>query len=266
MKTFLFIAHYGTTPEKVYKNKSLILDGGSNIHIHLIKKLLDNQENHVIFSTYFKNYIFYNFFCGHKRVKFLYFSQLIFLFRRYVHSLETFIRTVFLPIYLIIRRKVYYDVVISSSDFLPDTVYAFYLKLLNKKKWIAAYFLDAPKPWAKDNPYDIDSRKRLIGFLFWITQRPAYWIIKRYADVVLVTSEPDVKKFINKKRNRAKIIVVRGGVDIKPSQEYLNSGAVLPLKERNYDVWFLGRFHYQKGVLVLIDIWNLVCKVKKMHN
>jgi len=34
-------------------------------------------------------------------------------------------------------------------------------------------------------------------------------------------------------------------------------------KEKKYDAVFIGRFHPQKGVLELIDIWKYVCDVKK---
>ena len=80
--------------------------------------------------------------------------------------------------------------------------------------------------------------------------------------MVFVTSEPDVEKFVTKKRSRDKITVIRGGVDIKPSMEYLNSGNVIAKEKRKYDACFVGRFHPQKGVLELIDIWKLVCDKK----
>lgn len=151
------------------------------------------------------------------------------------------------------------NIVYSASDFWPDSVPAFVMKLRNKgTKWIAGFYLFAPKPWQKDSPYK--GKRWLIGLFYWLTQLPIYWLIKRYADMVFVTSEPDVEKFITKKRGKDKIVVIRGGVDIRPSEEYLNSGDVIPVEKRKYDACFVGRFHPQKGVLELIDIWKLVCE------
>jgi glycosyltransferase involved in cell wall biosynthesis len=82
--------------------------------------------------------------------------------------------------------------------------------------------------------------------------------VNRYADVVFVTSEPDIKRFITEKRGSSKIFAIRGGVDIKEATEYLNSNNVIPVSKRKYDACFVGRFHQQKGVLVLVDIWKRV--------
>lgn len=150
-------------------------------------------------------------------------------------------------------------IVYSSSDFWPDSLPAFIMKLRNPEtKWIAGFYLFAPKPWQKDSPYK--GKRFLTGLFYYFTQLPIYWIVRRWADMVFVTSEPDVEKFVTKKRGRDKIVVIRGGVDIKPSEEYLSSGKVIPFDKRKYDTCFVGRFHSQKGVLELVDIWKLVCK------
>lgn len=151
------------------------------------------------------------------------------------------------------------NIVYSASDFWPDSIPAFILKMRNPEiKWIAGFYLFAPKPWQRDSPYK--GKRWFIGLFYWLTQLPIYWIVKRFADMVFVTSEPDVEKFVTKKRGRDKIVVIRGGVDIKPSEEYLSSGELIPLEKRKYDTCFVGRFHYQKGVLELIDIWKSVCE------
>jgi glycosyltransferase involved in cell wall biosynthesis len=155
------------------------------------------------------------------------------------------------------------DFVYSVSDFLPDLLPSFYTKLINSNvKLIVGYYLFAPFPFSKSSPYK--GKNRLRGFLYWLIQRPTYFLVKHFADFVFVTSEPDVKKFITKKRDKSRIVVVQGGVNITESEKYLQSSNFRPIKERRYDSCFVGRFHYQKGVLELIDIWNLVCK-KKMN-
>lgn len=152
-------------------------------------------------------------------------------------------------------------IIYSSSDFWQDSIPAMILKLKNKNvKWIAGFYMFAPRFWQKDSPYK--GKRFFIGLFYWLTQLPIYWLVKRYADMVFVTSEPDVEKFVTKNRSRDKIVVIRGGVDIKPSMEYLNSGNVIPKEKRKYDACFVGRFHPQKGVLELIDTWKLVCDKK----
>ena len=155
-------------------------------------------------------------------------------------------------------------VVYSGSDFWPDSLPAFLLKLRYKDKilWIAGFYLFAPKPWQKNSPYRKSFKSWLIGVMYWLTQLPVYWIIKKYADYVFVTSVPDVKKFVTKKRNKNKVIVIRGGVNVKEVREYLENSKVVPIEKRKYDAVFVGRFHYQKGVVELIEIWKLVCAKK----
>lgn len=186
------------------------------------------------------------------------------------------------------------DVVYSTSDFYPDFYPAYLMKQRNPKiTWIAGYYLFAPAPWAKVTPYK--GMQRLRGLVYWLMQRPSYYLINKYADKVFVTSEPDVELFINHRRTRKDVIVVQGGVDVTASEEYLKQSAVgsgqytvnNPLETRNstllreygyggreletgdcpppskkYDACFIGRFHYQKGVLLLIDIWKKVCEKK----
>ena len=155
------------------------------------------------------------------------------------------------------------EFIYSSSDFWPDSVPAFYYKVKNKEtKWIAGFYLFAPKPWQKDSPYKANIKRWFIGLAYWLSQLPIYYIIKHHADYVFVTSEPDVKKFVTKKRDKSKIIVIQGGVDITESEKYFKENNVIQVKERLYDACFVGRFHYQKGVLELINIWNNVCKLK----
>lgn len=156
----------------------------------------------------------------------------------------------------------YKNIICSASDFWPDSIPAFIMKLKNPDcKWIAGFYLFAPKPWQKDSPYK--DKRWFRGLFYWLTQLLVYCIIKRYADAVFVTSEPDIEKFVTRIRGEDKIVVILGGVDTKPSEEYLNSENIIPLEKRRYDACFIGRFHYQKGVLEIIDIWKLVCNKKR---
>ena len=151
------------------------------------------------------------------------------------------------------------DCVYSVSDAYADFFPALWLKRrYPHMTWVAGYYLFAPPPWAKDTPYK--GRHFLRGFFYWLMQRPSYWLVKRYADVVFVTSEPDVRRFVTRSRPADRVIVVQGGVDITESEAYLASGQVVPVARRLYDACFVGRFHFQKGVLVLPGVWKKVCE------
>jgi len=150
------------------------------------------------------------------------------------------------------------DIIFSSSDFWPDSFPALILKMRNPEIiWIAGFYLFAPKPWEKYSPYR--GKNFLTGFLYWIGQLPTYYFIKKFADIVFVTSQPDVDPFITNIRPKERVIVIRGGVDTVSAKHYLNSKKVIPPENRTYDACFAGRFHYQKGVLELVKIWKSVC-------
>ncbi len=161
--------------------------------------------------------------------------------------------------------KTYVDdinIVYSTSDFWPDFLPAFILKMRKKTIfWIAGFYLFAPAPFQKDFPYK--GWKWIIGVLYYFAQKPAYCFVTQFADVVFVTSVPDIKKFVNKSRGQDKVVLIRGGVDVLPSREYLNSNEIIDFKDKYYDACFVGRLHCQKGVLELIDIWNLVSRKRQ---
>jgi len=154
------------------------------------------------------------------------------------------------------------DAVYSASDFYPDVLPAFNIK---RRKpgvtWIAGYYLFVPSPYDKESPYRGKNTAR--GFLYWLMQIPSYWLVNKFADYVFVTSQPDVRRFVTGRRSEGSVVVVQGGVDTYESEKYLASADVIPVGSRKYDACFVGRFHYQKGVVELVDIWRLVLKEVK---
>jgi len=148
------------------------------------------------------------------------------------------------------------SVVYSASDFWRDSLPAFILKMRFKTaKWVAGFYLFAPKPFSKDSPYK--GRRFLRGLVYYLSQYPIYHLIKRYADMIWVTNELDRWRFIDERLTPEKVVAVRGGVDN-------NASAFIPNPEtKEFDAVFIGRFHPQKGVLELIDIWKHVCEKKK---
>jgi glycosyltransferase involved in cell wall biosynthesis len=156
-----------------------------------------------------------------------------------------------------IRPKSERVVVYSGSDFWPDSIPAWIFKLRNKKaKWIAGFYLFAPSPFSKESPYK--RLRRAKGLLYYVSQIPIYIIMKKYADMVWVTNEPDRWRFIDNNRfTPERVVAVRGGVDTKTPDLIPNP------EHKKFDAVFIGRFHPQKGVLELIDIWKYVCERKK---
>lgn len=147
-------------------------------------------------------------------------------------------------------------VVYSSSDFWPDSVPAWILKMrFPSVKWVAAFYLFAPSPFGNGSPYK--GWRRLRGLFYYLSQLPVYSLIRRYADMIWVTSEPDRWRFVDSRLLPNKVVAVRGGVDVE-------TPALMPEPvEKRFDAVFIGRFHPQKGVLELVDIWKYVCGRKR---
>jgi glycosyltransferase involved in cell wall biosynthesis len=153
-------------------------------------------------------------------------------------------------------------VVYSVSDFTPDFLPAFLIKRMNPRaRWVAAFFLFAPAPWAKNSPYK-GFQQGFRGFLYWLSQRLAFCLVNSAADYVFVTSEPDQKRFVTKRRDISRVVVVKGGVVTDDAVRYFESGSVVPPDKRTYDACFVGRFHVQKGVMALLEAWREVLRRK----
>lgn len=266
--TVLYIAHYGTTPkyffvdQKTGKLRKKIGDGGSNIHINLIK-YIDKKKEPIIISTFKDNYQYLAFFEYNSNVKFVSYKTPQNILTYYNQYLENLYKSLVFPVKLLLANSEY-DRLISVTDFLPDVISAFVLKIKNPRKfWIASYFLQAPRPWAKVNPYRTSIKRFLEGFIYWFFQQISYFLIRIKADMVLVTSEPDRKKFAQVWKDEGRVVVCEGGIGLGPPRNYFRKKQEIDEEKKIYDACFVGRFHCQKGVLELIKIWYLVCKSRK---
>ncbi len=134
-------------------------------------------------------------------------------------------------------------IVYSASEFWMDSLPALILKLrFSKIKWAAAWYQTAPNPF-----------KGFSGFLpYWLVQLPIKPLIDKFADYVLVNNDEEKKQFQNS-------VVVLGAIDLKKIKIWKSKYKNLP---KIYDGVFQGRFHPQKGVLELVDIWKLVVSKK----
>ncbi len=170
------------------------------------------------------------------------------------------VRTLVSTIYILRHHKeiMKYDTVYSVSDFYADFFPALFIKLLNPKtRWIAGYYLLSPNPLSKSSPYNAYHQK-LKGWVYFLAQKFTLVAAKRYADYIFVTSEPETAPFICKRLPKDKIIVIRGGVDTRQSDNYLATRSLLPPSKRRYLACFIGRLHPQKGVINMVEIWKKV--------
>ncbi len=145
--------------------------------------------------------------------------------------------------------------VYSTSDFWPDALPALVLKLMRREtKWIAGFYLFAPKPWAAESPYK--GKRYLRGWFYWLTQQLVYGLVRRFADKIFAIGEFDRQRLLADGVATERIVVVRGGVDVDLS------ASVAEPPTKTYDAVFIGRLHLQKGGSELIDIWREVVKTK----
>lgn len=147
----------------------------------------------------------------------------------------------------------------SASDFWQDFIPFLVFKLrFPNALFIGSYYLAAPNPfigYRKEYEKAIQIPK-IKDFLFYLQHLIPKFFLPIISDYILVTSDPDKSYFIKKGFSEKKIFSIMGGVNF---ENYLT----LPKNtNKKYDAVFYGRFHPQKGVLELIDIWNILMKSK----
>src|SRR3990172_2907370 len=150
----------------------------------------------------------------------------------------------------------------SSSDFWMDVFPAVIIKIrFNKLKWIATWFQTAPNPFVGYKEQGIRNKGYLLSaFFYWVSQLVSKPLITKFADKVIVNNEDERKRF-PKHTKHGHTIVLLGAVPFDDIQKFLTTN-YQPLATKKYDAVFQGRFHPQKGVVELIDIWKKVVEKK----
>lgn len=149
------------------------------------------------------------------------------------------------------------DFVYSASEFWMDSLPAFILKLRNKKRieWLSAWLQTAPNPIRGFSESKRKRHYRFYAFLYWIIQKSVKPLIANFANFILINNDEEKKQFpLMEKEN--KLIVVLSAVNLEAISKYLKTHK--SPKTKKYLAVFQGRFHFQKGVVELIDIWWLV--------
>lgn len=151
-------------------------------------------------------------------------------------------------------------IIYSASEFWMDSLPSLILKLrYPKARWTAAWLQTAPNPLIGFSEGKRDKRHRLKALIYFLIQFPIKLLIGKFADFVLVNNEEEKNQF-PVLHATDKVIVVLGAVNTKEIETWRVKFKNL---SKVYDAVFQGRFHPQKGVLELIDIWKLVASQKK---
>lgn len=143
-----------------------------------------------------------------------------------------YLQRIFVSFCLAIFEPQRFSFVYTSSDFIPDVISGCIFRLRGYK-WVAGYFLHAPKE----------------NKAHFYTQKICRWLITKFSDMVIVTNPTMYPIFPTKKKTW-----INGGIDLKL--------AGLSDEPKIYDAVWCGRIHYTKGVDELIEIWSLVRKEK----
>ncbi len=150
-------------------------------------------------------------------------------------------------------------VVYSASEFWMDCLPGFILKMRFKDiKWVTAWFQTAPNPLKGFTEGGRRDRYRLSALPYWLAQLFMKPLIKKAAGLILVNNQTEINQFNNLKNNQ-KVMVFFGALDLDKIEYFKNEYRDI---KKKYDAVFQGRFHPQKGVLELVDIWKNIVNVK----
>ncbi len=144
------------------------------------------------------------------------------------------------------------DIIYCSSDLFFDVIPSVLVKRCNPKaKLISCVFLVSATPWrAFQTAGSLLSAVK--AWAFYLLQIISFLFLRLSADGILVLNELDKQSLIQRGFPAEKIFITSGGVDIREIK--LQSAT-----PKRYDAVFLGRFHPQKGIADLPEIWRAVC-------
>lgn len=149
-------------------------------------------------------------------------------------------------------------VIYSASEFWMDTLPAIILKIKYPQlTWVAAWFQTAPNPLIGFAQGNRENTYKLSAFSYWLMQLPIKPFIQNFADLVLVNNDLEKKQF-TKLNTLNRVVVILGAVNIEEINKYQKDNK----SQKIYDAVFQGRFHPQKGVVELVNIWKLVTRKK----
>lgn len=147
----------------------------------------------------------------------------------------------------IIRKLGKTELIFAGSWSLQDLVPAVIDKMKNPKATLAVgcYIFLLP-PWTKTY-----GSTWLNRYVFWVEYGIGMILTRIFANVIWTASPVD--RNIAYHRFGKKAVAVRGGIDPVKTQVHRE-------EKKKYDAVYLGRFHPQKNIIELIDIWARVIR------
>lgn len=146
------------------------------------------------------------------------------------------------------------DILYSTSDYFCDVMPAVVYKLLRLKvKWVIMIHHLCKTPFERKGNF-------LLNAASYIFQRFTYFIVKLFADDVLVYDTPEgetIAKLIFNRGDMSKIHYVFNGLDVIAISKVKSSK-----KYKNFDVCFAGGLRVTKGINDLVPIWSKVVSSK----
>ena len=137
----------------------------------------------------------------------------------------------------------------APSDLLVDVLPVVVGKVINKHSTIVQVIHHLIPSW------HVRGEGKLKNFLSFYFQRFSHYLIKNNASIIFVVNSL-MKKELIKKGFKNHIEVIGNGIDKNGILKVFNSVDV----GKEYQGVFIGRLQYSKGVMDLIEIWNLVVK------
>jgi glycosyltransferase involved in cell wall biosynthesis len=131
------------------------------------------------------------------------------------------------------------DILYASSDFFPDVLPAFFLKLLNRNVyWVQKIF-------------HLITTDRLLSRL---AQRISFFFISRFSDLIICDNNSLKKELVLLNFPESKIKLNSLGIDLA----LIKNSKVKPVA--GFDAVFCGRLHPSKGIFDLVEIWQKMQK------
>ena len=159
------------------------LDGGARIQIEMLKRwiaydhvvhMLTTVEGYEVCQRYGLSNVNYTIISSPKKDALsLYLIYILRMFRACIWALTVNI------------QQTENMIVFSGSDFWPDSIPAWVLKMrFRKVKWVAGFYLFAPTPFKSSRDEEYRGGRMsfsLKNLAYYISQRVSYWLIRRYA-------------------------------------------------------------------------------------
>lgn len=150
-------------------------------------------------------------------------------------------------------------IIYSASEFWMDSLPCIFLKWRYPDiQWVAAWYQTAPNPLKGFAEGSREGKYRISAFLYWLAQLPIKPIIAWFADFVLVNNEGEREQFPRLTKQK-RTLVMLGAVKLDEISDWKEKHKH---QEKKYDAVFQGRFHPQKGVVELVEIWKQVVNKK----